>query len=506
MNEKILSLKNIKKEYPGVTALDDFSLDFYSGEVHALLGENGAGKSTLIKIIAGAIAPSSGTIQFSDNLVHYELNPQHVKKYGVEVIYQEFNLVECLTVAENICFGDKHGKFVDYRYMKNVAKKAFELFDVDIEPTDSVYELPSSKQQIVEISKAIFKNPKILIMDEPSAPLSVAEVKKMFKVIRQLKEQGVCIIYISHRMEELFEISDKVTIMRDGKYITTVQTNNTNRQELVNYMVGRELKESFPQRPTPAEEVVLKVENISGHGVSNISFELHKGEILGLAGLVGAGRTELVRAIYGADKKTSGKVYVNGKLVDTTSPAKAINSGIGMIPEDRKQHGCLLTRNITTNTSLSSLKRLSKMGFIDKKKEKMIAGNYKEELKIKTPSLEQLVGNLSGGNQQKVVVAKTLAADCKVIIFDEPTRGIDAGAKQEIYKLMAKIVAEGNAILMITSEMEELIGMSDRILVLYEGENQGVLMKNEFSQSRILEMASGISLEKQGGDTWKKSV
>lgn len=498
MKEKILSLKNIRKEYPGVIALDDFSLDFYSGEVHALLGENGAGKSTLIKIIAGAVSPTAGTIEFSDGVVYHSLTPQTVKKYGVEVIYQEFNLVGCLSVAENICFGDQRGKIVDYQYMKNMAQKATELFEVDIDPTASVYELPSSKQQIVEISKAIFRKAKILIMDEPSAPLSVAEVEKMFKVIKQLKEQGVCIIYISHRMDELFEISDKVTLMRDGKYITTVCTNETNRQELVNYMVGRELKETFPQRPIPSEEVVLKIDCLSANGVKDISFELHKGEILGIAGLVGAGRTELARAIFGADKKYAGKVYVNGKLVNVSSPAKAINYGIGMIPEDRKQHGCLLTRSIMANISLSSYKRISKMGIVIKKKEKVIAEKYREELNIKTPSLEQLVGNLSGGNQQKVVMAKTLAAGCEIIIFDEPTRGIDVGAKQEIYKLMAKIVAEGSTILMITSEMEELIGMSDRILVMFDGKNQGILPKNEFSQNRILELASGISLDRQG--------
>ncbi|WP_019004497.1 sugar ABC transporter ATP-binding protein [Cohnella laeviribosi] len=498
MSEKVLSLKNIKKEYPGVVALKDVSLDIYAGEVHALLGENGAGKSTLIKIIAGAIQPSAGSIVFSDGVVHQSMTPQKAKEYGVEVIYQEFNLVGCLSVAENICFGEKHGKFVNRRYMKKVAREAFDLFGVDIDPSAAVYELPASKQQIVEISKAIFRNVKILIMDEPSAALSVAEVEKMFQVIRKLKERGVAIIYITHRMDELFEISDKVTVMRDGEYITTVQTKETNRQELVNYMVGRELKETFPVRPQPSDEVVLKVKDLSGNGFRDISFELRKGEILGVAGLVGAGRTEMARAIYGADKKHAGRVYVNGRLANTSSPAKSIRNGIGMIPEDRKQHGCLLTRSILTNISLSSLKQISKLGFINKKKERELAQAYKDELMIKAPNLEQLVGNLSGGNQQKVVIAKTLAANCNVIIFDEPTRGIDVGAKQEIYKLMAKIVSEGNAILMITSEMEELIGMSDRILVLHEGKSQGILEKHEFSQSRILEMASGISIEKQG--------
>lgn len=491
MEKKILSLSNITKQYPGVTALDDFSIDFYEGEVHALLGENGAGKSTLIKLIAGAITPTDGTITFADGVAHREMTPQKAKEYGVEVIYQEFNLVGCLTVAENICFGERYGRFVHHQHMQEVAKNAFELFDVDIDPGATVYELPSSKQQIVEISRAIFRKAKILIMDEPSAPLSVAEVEKMFQVVRKLKEQGVSIIYISHRMEELFEISDKVTVMRDGKYITTVNTRETNWQELVNYMVGRELKESFPAKKPPTKEVSLKVENLCGNGDQNISFELHRGEILGLGGLVGAGRTELVRMIFGADKMESGQIYVDGKPVKLSSPAAGIRAGIGMIPEDRKRHGCLLTRSIRVNTTLSCIRRISKWGFINRKKEAEITEDYIRFMKTKTPGMEQMVGNLSGGNQQKVVIAKTLAADCRIIIFDEPTRGIDVGAKQEIYKLITRLADEGNAIIMISSEMEELIGLSDRIIVLYEGKITGELSKEEFAQASILELASG---------------
>lgn len=491
MAKKILSLKNITKQYPGVTALNDLSIDFYEGEVHALLGENGAGKSTLIKIIAGAISPTSGTLEFSDGIIHTEMNPQKAKEYGVEVIYQEFNLVGCLTVAENICFGEKHGKFVNHKYMRDMASDAFKLFNVDIEPSATVYELPSSKQQIVEISRAIFRKAKILIMDEPSAPLSVAEVEKMFEVVRNLKAQGVSVIYISHRMDELFEISDKVTVMRDGKYITTKNTKETDRKELVNCMVGRELKESFPTRENHSKEVLLKLENVSGNGDKDISLEVRKGEILGLAGLVGAGRTELARLIFGADKLEAGQIYIEGKPVKITSPKQAINLGIGMIPEDRKRHGCLLTRNIMVNTTLSCIRSISHFGFIDKKKEEQITSNYKDYLQIKTPNFEQLVGNLSGGNQQKVVIAKTLAADCKVIIFDEPTRGIDVGAKQEIYKLISKLAEEGNAIIMISSEMEEILGMSDRIIILHEGKISGELSKEEFSQARVLELASG---------------
>ena len=491
MAKTILSLKNITKEYPGVTALDNVSIDFCEGEVHALLGENGAGKSTLIKTIAGAITPTSGTLEFHDGIVHTEMNPHKAKEYGVEVIYQEFNLVGCLSVAENICFGERFGKTVNYKHMYEVSKEAFDLFDVDIDPKAAVYELPSSKQQIVEISRAIFRKAKILIMDEPSAPLSVAEVEKMFNVVRKLKAQGVSIIYISHRMEEIFEISDKVTIMRDGKYITTVNTKETNRQELVNYMVGRELKESFPTKKPIVDEVVLKTENVTGNGVHDISIELRKGEILGLGGLVGAGRTEFVRLLYGADKIESGKIYVNGNETKISTPSQGIKAGIGMIPEDRKRHGCLLTRSVRVNTTLSCIKNISKCGFVSQKKEKEITQYYIDSMKTKTPSMEQDVGNLSGGNQQKVVIAKTLAANCNVIIFDEPTRGIDVGAKQEIYKLIAQLADEGKAIIMISSEMEELIGLSDRIMVLHEGRVVGELSKEEFSQARILDLASG---------------
>jgi ribose transport system ATP-binding protein len=491
MSEPVLSLRDITKEYPGVMALRGVSIDFYAGEVHVLLGENGAGKSTLIKTIAGAIAPTSGTITFADSVTHTEMTPQKAKKYGVEVIYQEFNLVNCLTVAENICFGERYGKFVNHKHMRKLAKEAFEVFDVDIDPRACVYELPSSKQQVVEISRAIFRKAKVLIMDEPSAPLSVAEVSKMFEVVRKLKAQGVCVIYISHRMEELFEISDKVTIMRDGSYITTLNTKDTNRRELVNYMVGRELKETFPAKKPYSDEVLLRAEDVSGGIVEHVSLEVRKGEILGLGGLVGAGRTEFARLLFGADKRTGGKVYVGGKEQKINSPAKGIKAGIGLIPEDRKRHGCLLTRSVQVNTTLSCIRRISRLGFIDKAQEVNITRNFIEMLKTKTPDKNTLVGNLSGGNQQKVVIAKTLAAKSNVIIFDEPTRGIDVGAKQEIYKLIATLVDEGNAIIMISSEMEELLGLSDRIIVLYEGKVAGELAREEFSQARILELASG---------------
>ncbi|MCL2880072.1 MAG: sugar ABC transporter ATP-binding protein [Treponema sp.] len=480
------------KTYPGVIALDNLSIDFYAGEVHALLGENGAGKSTLIKLIAGAITPTSGTIETEDGKIHSVITPNVAKQYGIEVVYQEFNLISSLTVAENICFGEKKGKLVNYKLMNEIAKKTLDLFNLDINPKSPVYTLPSSKMQIVEIAKAISRKAKILIMDEPSAPLSVAEVEKMFTVIRDLKKRGVAVIYISHRMEEIFSIADRVSILRDGKYITTLNTNETNREILVNHMVGRELKEAFPEHGKPAEKVIMRVEELTGNGDSDISFAVRGGEILGFAGLVGAGRTEMARMIYGADRIDSGKILLLGREVRIHSPKSAVRNGIGLIPEDRKQQGCLLGRNIQVNITMSCLESISRLGVIKKKKELEIAAHFFEQLKIKAPGLKAIVGNLSGGNQQKVVLARTLAANSDVIIFDEPTRGIDVGAKQEIYKLIARLAGEGKAILLITSEMEELLGLSDRIIVFYEGKIAGELQKEQFSQSAVLALASGL--------------
>ena len=410
MNNSILSLRNLTKTYPGVIALNDVSLDFRPGEVHALLGENGAGKSTLIKVIAGAIEPDSGTLDFGDGNVMHSLNPRQAKALGVEAIFQEFNLVDALSAAENICLGEKSGRFVNFRWMEDRARKIFDEFGIDIDPRAEVMTLPTSKQQIVEIAKAVSKNARILIMDEPTAPLSMVDVEHLFRMIRLLKERGITIIYISHRMDELFAITDRVTVMRDGRYIATLDTKATDRTELINLMVGPGTQgESNPRRRGPRGLPLLEVRHLTGNGDQDISFQVHRGEILGIAGLVGAGRTELVRMIYGADCKQSGVVVVDGKATAIRSPKEAIRNGIGLIPEDRKLHGCLLTISIHDNISLSCLPRLSKLGVIGKKKEKALVDKYVGILKIKTPSVRQLVGNLSGGNQQKVVMAKTLA-------------------------------------------------------------------------------------------------
>ncbi len=490
MSETILSLSHITKTYPGVIALNDFSLDFAKGEVHALLGENGAGKSTLIKIIAGAVSPDAGTISFGPGRDFQKISPHVSRANGVEVIYQEFNLVSSLSAAENICLGEKTGRFVDQKAMIRRAKELFDMFEIDLDPATLVRNLPSSMQQIVEIAKAVSKKARILIMDEPSAPLSVNEVEHMFRIIRKFREQGVTIIYITHRIDELFAISDRVTVMRDGCFVETKTTSQTNRTELINLMVGRELSASYPRHAAKPGVSCLELRQVSGNGDANLSFTLRQGEILGVAGLVGAGRTEMAKLIFGAAKVEAGQILVQGKAVQIRSPHDAIRYGIGLIPENRKEEGCFLDMTIKWNISFANIRRISRGLLVRRKLETAQAISYRDLLQIKTPSLDQKVKNLSGGNQQKVVLAKTLATNSNIIIFDEPTRGIDVGARQEIYKLMCQLVEEGKAILMITSDMEELLGMSDRIMVVAEGEIAGFVEKPAFSQNRVLELAS----------------
>ncbi|NLU53052.1 MAG: sugar ABC transporter ATP-binding protein [Clostridiaceae bacterium] len=492
-NTTILSLRGITKYYPGVVALNDVSLEFRRGEVHALIGENGAGKSTLIKIISGAIKPDKGLLEINGKQYN-SFDPFHAKQNGIEAVYQEFNLVDSLSVAENICFGENNGFLVDFKKMYEKARKIFEEMQVDIDVKAKVRDLSTAQQQLVEIAKSISRNAKILIMDEPSAPLSVSEVRKMFEIVRNLKKNGVTIIYISHRLDELFEISDRVSVLRDGQYIKTLETSRTNPKELISLMVGRELTESFPQKRGTIGATALELKNVCGNGLKDISFTLRKGEILGIAGLVGAGRTELARLIFGADKLISGSVLINGKPVRIHLPVDAINLGIGLIPEDRKRQGCFLEKDVSWNISISNLRSLLKWKtVVDKNKEKSLAEDFYDRLNIKTPTLMQKVKNLSGGNQQKVVLAKTLATNSDIIIFDEPTRGIDVGSKQEIYHLIRDLADQGKAILMISSEMAELIGLSDRILVMYSGRITGEITKEEFSQDRILELASGLN-------------
>ena len=486
----ILSMRNITKTYPGVVAIDDLSMSFRRGEVHALVGENGAGKSTLIKCLSGAIAPDCGVIELNGK-EYSRMTPKDAREHGVEVIYQEINLVDALSVAENVCLGEEVGKWVKFRTLNEKAKAVFDTMDVEMDVKKPVEELSIAQQQLVEIAKSLSKNAKLLVLDEPTAPLSTSEVEKLFEIIARLKEQGVTMIYISHRMDEIFQIADRVSVMRDGKYIATLDTDKTDRKELIKLMVGRELSETYPTRSNITDVPALEAKDFSCEKTQHVNMRVNKGEIVGLAGLVGAGRTELARAFFGADKSIGGELYLNGEKVHIHSPKQAIKHGLGLIPEDRKGQGIFLYFGVDWNISIANMPNISKAGFIKHKRVKEDAVKYQEIMNIKTPTLDQLVVNLSGGNQQKVVLGKTLATNSNVIIFDEPTRGIDVGAKQEIYQLMTKLADEGNAILMITSDMEELLGMSDRIYVLCEGKLMGELQREEFSQVRVLELASG---------------
>ncbi|MDD3416893.1 MAG: sugar ABC transporter ATP-binding protein [Lachnospiraceae bacterium] len=490
----ILEIKNVTKQYPGVLALHNVSFSVEEGEVHALVGENGAGKSTLIKTITGAITPDEGTIIYRGE-EYRELNPILSGQIGIEAIYQEFNLAGPLTVEENVYMGAKvnKGVFADKKALVSKTKKILESLNVDINPNTKIRDLTVAYMQLVEIAKALAKDVKLLIMDEPTAPLTDNEVEILFQLINKLKSEGVSIIYISHRMDEIFEVADRVTVMRDGEVIKTVETSETNKNQLIFDMVGRELTETYPKRDPQYGDKVLEIKDVSGPANEKTSFYVKKGEIVGLAGLVGAGRTEIARLIIGADKRYSGEIFVDGQKVNIHSPKDAINKGIAYVSEDRKNQGVLLKLPIRWNITLPILQRLSKFGFISKKNEKECVEKYKDALRIKAPSLNQLVGNLSGGNQQKVAVAKWLASESKVLILDEPTRGIDVGAKQEIYELINRLTKEGLGIIMISSEMEEIMGMSDRMCVMAEGKIVGELKKEEFSQDKILKYASNIT-------------
>lgn len=441
MSDNILELKHITKLYPGVVALNDVSLEVRRGEILALVGENGAGKSTLIKTCSGAITPTQGEIVINGKSFT-GMTPQTSEQNGIGVIYQEFNLVGDLSVAENIFLGRaiRKGMVIDLKAMERESKKILDSLNIKINPKTLVKTLSVGYQQMVEIAKAVSQNAKLLIMDEPSAPLTSAEVEAMFAIVDKLKAGGVSIIYISHRLDEIFRLADRITILRDGQYVTTLNTDETNKDELVKYMVGRQLTEVYPKRDEICvkDEVIFEAVNVSGNGDKNISFKIHRGEVLGLGGLVGAGRTEFAELMFGMRPKTAGKFIFKGKEISPKTPKDAIELGIGLVPEDRKKEGALLGMSIRCNINMPIYQRISKGTVINEKKEEEIAQTYRKEISIKTPTLDQLVKNLSGGNQQKVILAKWLAADSELLIFDEPTRGIDVGAKQEIWYACSK--------------------------------------------------------------------
>ena len=494
MGEVILTMKDIDKSFPGVHALDHVNFEVKRGEVHALMGENGAGKSTLMKVLTGIYTKDSGSITFEGKEVEFH-NTREAQDAGVVIVHQELNMLGHLTVAQNIFIGRefKKGVKIDDKKMNEEAKKLFEKLHIDIDPSETMSDLTVGKQQMCEIAKAISHEAKVIIFDEPSAALTESEIEELFKIIRDLREQNLGIVYISHRMDEIKVITDRVTVMRDGTYVGTLVTNECTKDDIINMMVGRVIYEDpKTQSAVPADApVVLKVEHLNaGRMVQDVSFELRKGEILGFSGLMGAGRTETARAIFGADPKESGDIYINGEKVTINSPQDAVRCGIGYLSEDRKRYGIVVQKTVAENSTLACLQNYMSGLFINKRAEKKVAQEYVESLATKTPSVDQLVVNLSGGNQQKVVIAKWLINDCDILIFDEPTRGIDVGAKNEIYKLMNKLASEGKSIIMISSEMTEILRMSDRIVIMCEGRKTGEVRIEEATQEVIMNMAT----------------
>ena len=494
MGEIILTMKGIDKTFPGVHALDNVDFELCRGEVHALMGENGAGKSTLMKVLTGIYKKDKGTIIYDGKTVEFT-NPREAQQAGIVIVHQELNMLGHLTVAQNIFIGREFmkGIRIDDERMNVEAARLFKRLNINIDPTEKMSNLTVGKQQMCEIAKAISHEAKIIVFDEPTAALTESEVNELFEIIRDLKKKDIGIIYITHRMDEIKLITDRVSVMRDGAYVGTLISKDSTKNDIVNMMVGRVIYEEPKTESKVAEDapVVLKVEGLNaGKLVRDVSFELHKGEILGFSGLMGAGRTETAKAIIGADPKESGDIYVNGKKVEINTPEDAVKCGIGYLSEDRKRYGLMLQRNVAENSTITFLENFMKGIFIDNKKENNETEKYIESLAIKTPGIDQLIINLSGGNQQKVILTKWLVRNCDILIFDEPTRGIDVGAKSDIYKLMNELVKEGKSIIMISSELPEILRMSDRIIVMCEGRKSGELRIEKASQEKIMHLAT----------------
>lgn len=495
----VLALRGIRKEFPGVVALDGVDLELHAGEVHVLLGENGAGKSTLMKVISGAVRRDAGEILLEG--VGAEIGgPRDAQRQGIAIIYQELNLIPHLTAGENILLGREPRVapgVIDQRELMRSAQAQLDELGVAIDARETVSRLSVARQQMVEVAKALSLNARVLIMDEPTSALTAQEIGELFAAIRRLKARGVAVVYISHRMEELFAIGDRVTVLRDGRHVGTRRIRETSLVELVRLMVGRDLKEQFPKRSAAVGEEVLRVEGLRREGVlRDVSFSLRRGEVVGLAGLMGSGRTELARAVFGADRIDDGRIVVRGEGREIRSPREAIAAGMGFLTEDRKQQGLVLGLSVQENLCLPSVARFSRGGVTRPKAEAEVARQRVAELRIKTPSLRQRVMNLSGGNQQKVVLGKWLCTDAEIFIFDEPTRGIDVGAKSEIYQLINQLAARGAAVLMISSELPEVLGMSDRVLVMCAGRIVAEFGAAEATQEKVLAAALG---DKCGG-------
>ena len=491
---KIFRMQKISKRFPGVQALDKVDFDCEYGEVHGLVGENGAGKSTLMKILAGAYRQDEGKIILKGNEISFS-GPREAQELGISTIYQEFNLVPELTVAENIFLGRETVKgriFIDTPLLYEQAKKLLVQLRTDIGPRTKVKHLSVAEQQMVEIAKALSLNAGIIIMDEPSAVISGKELDSLYRIIQSVKGTGKAVIYISHRLNEIFEIADRATVLKDGKLVGTVTPKDMNRATIIRMMVGRSLSETFPHKEKGEKREILTLKNISrGKYLKNVSLNVYTGEILGMAGLVGSGRTELAKVIFGADKLDSGEIYFNGKRIIKNSARTSITRGIGFVPEDRKKEGLVECLSVGKNITILILDKIKRWFFIQKKEEEGIAGRSINQFNIMTPSINQEIQYLSGGNQQKVILAKWLNANPKVIIMDEPTRGIDVGAKSEVYNLMRDLAKQGTAIIMISSELPEILGMSDRVAVMHEGQLMGELSSSRATEEKIMMMATG---------------
>ena len=494
MGETILKMQGIQKYFSGVHALKGVDFELRAGEVHALMGENGAGKSTLIKVLCGIHKRDGGSVELFGQEVNFN-NIAESQAAGISVIHQELNMMGHLTVAQNMFIGRefKQGLFINDKKMEEEAQRLFDKMGVKINPAAKLGDLTVGKQQMVEIAKAVSRECKLLVLDEPTAALTLPEVEELFKIMNDLRDKGIGMIYISHRMDEINRISDRVTVMRDGEYVGTVNTAEVTKDDIVKMMVGRVIMGDQKAASTVAPDapVILEVKNLNaGKEVKNVSFQLRRGEILGFAGLMGAGRTEVARALYGADLKQTGEIFINGKKVNIKTPEQAVKCGICYLSEDRKRFGLMLDKSVTENTTIASVDDFIQAGLINDGSMRTSSFEFNTKLRTKTPSMEQLLKNLSGGNQQKVIIARWLMKNADIFIFDEPTRGIDLGAKSEIYTLMEELVSNGKSIIMISSELPEVLRMSDRILVMCEGRKTGELDISEATQENIMQLAT----------------
>ena len=494
MGETILKMRGIEKYFSGVHALKGVDFDLRAGEVHALMGENGAGKSTLIKVLCGIYKRDGGTVEYLGK----DVNFHHIgesQDAGISVIHQELNMMNHLTVAQNMFIGREFMKngLIDDKAMEAEAQRQFDKMGVKIDPAAKLGDLTVGKQQMVEITKAISRDCKLLVLDEPTAALTLPEVEELFKIMNELRDKGIGMIYISHRMDEINRISDRVTVMRDGEYVGTVNTAEVTKDDIVKMMVGRVImgdQKACSACPADAD-IILEVKHLNaGKEVKDVSFQLRRGEILGFAGLMGAGRTEVARALYGADKRQTGDIYINGKKAKIKTPSQAVKAGICYLSEDRKRFGLMLDKSVTDNSAIASVDDFVQAGLINDKKMRELSAEANAKLRTKTPSMDQLLKNLSGGNQQKVIIARWLMKNSDIFIFDEPTRGIDVGAKSEIYTLMDELVKQGKSIIMISSELPEVLRMSDRIIVMCEGRKTGELDISEATQENIMQLAT----------------